>query len=196
MEKRPKYYFIKYKSKGKTFFKDQNGKKVARAKVEKSKKKVYELVQRTTIAEKQGDLRDRKKVRAQVRKAVKKTAARVFRILNVMINGEIAFAIESGYTIYTIWQGQKLNHYSTQSKMNLVLFQTELNAVFYEIMKPVIESPYYFIGHQFSDSQSYSLFNYDMMDFKEDKLLQRKTIIKAWLLFKSLAKSVWNKYFN
>jgi hypothetical protein len=140
-----KYYFIQYVKGGKTYFKNQDGRRSSRAQAEKSKKKIYIESQRKegdTIQK--GELIDRRQTKAEkVKKSQEpKQTGTELSIKNIYVSKEIQNAIEKNYTIYTKSGGVVYNHKSKQSKANALLFNNAMQERFYKKMKKKLDSPF------------------------------------------------------
>ena len=97
------YYFVKYQKSGRTYYKNQDGQRIAKAKVEKDHKKVYVEIGRT-IGDtfKKGDIISLKdfKSKVQDQTAPKVPEVSTFNVINVNLQKEISTAITQNKTIY------------------------------------------------------------------------------------------------
>jgi hypothetical protein len=193
MEK-PKYYFIRYQSKGKTYFKNQDGKRVSRDKVERAKRKVFELVQREIKGTdlKNGDLLDRQKAKAR---KVKEPEARRLPVKNIYIQREILFAMNNERDLYTKVGGETFKHSSKQSKANVILFNYELNEAFYKYLKSKIDSPVFVLSTIQSKKDNLLLIDYDSLALDEG-IKESKIVLKAFLQFRREMMLIRRKYFG
>jgi hypothetical protein len=108
-----KYFYIQYVKGGKTYFKNQDGKRASRAEAEKSKKKIFIESQRSegeTL--KKGDLIDRRKAKQkQVKEGDSSGPSTTITgtelsIKNIYVSKELQNAIEKGYKVYTMAGGK------------------------------------------------------------------------------------------
>ena len=193
MEK-PKYYFIRYQSKGKTYFKNQDGKRVSREKVERAKRKVFELVQREIKGTdlKNGDLLDRQKAKAR---KVKEPEARRLPVKNIYIQREILFAMNQERELLTKVGGETFKHSSKQSKANVILFNYEVNEAFYKYLKSKIDSPVFVLSTIQSKKDNLLLIDYDSLALDEG-IKESKIVLKAFLQFRREMLNIRRKYFG
>lgn len=191
---RPKYYFIRYQSKGKTYFKNQDGKRVSREKVERAKRKVFELVQREIKGTdlKNGDLLDRQKAKAR---KVKEPEARRLPVKNIYIQREILFAMNQERDLFTKVGGETFKHSSKQSKANVILFNYELNEAFYKYLKSKIDSPVFVLSTIQSKKDNLLLIDYDSLALDEG-IKESKIVLKAFLQFRREMMLIRRKYFG
>lgn len=193
MEK-PKYYFIRYQSKGRTYFKNQDGKRVSREKVERAKRKVFELVQREIKGTdlKNGDLLDRQKAKAR---KVKEPEARRLPVKNIYIQREILFAMNQERELLTKVGGETFKHSSKQSKANVILFNYEVNEAFYKYLKSKIDSPVFVLSTIQSKKDNLLLIDYDSLALDEG-IKESKIVLKAFLQFRREMLNIRRKYFG
>jgi len=139
-----KYYFVKYESKGRTYFKNQDGERVSRAKVESGKRKVYvELGRSIGVDFKKGDLISSREYRSQVKpqKTPKIPEVSTFNIMNVNLQKEVSTAIQQAKNIYIQKDGKTYNLKSKKSRAGLQLFISQVNTAFYKTKGKKTDSP-------------------------------------------------------
>lgn len=195
MKETKKYYFVEYKGKaGQTLYKNQDGKRVSKANVQSGKRKVYELVQNTipyTNLEK-GDLLDRRKKKAKKQKEPIK--AETLEILSVLIQKEISQAINENFEIYSKVQGVTYKHESEESKVNLLLFNYDLQGQFYKTFDELIDSPFFFLSVELALRNKIELFDWDSIELNPEIEVSDE-IEEALENFKELIEALKNKYF-
>lgn len=166
-----KYYFIQYVKGGRTYFKNQDGRRSSRAQAEKSKRKIYIESQRKegeTIQK--GELIDRRQTKAQkVKKSQEpKQTGTELSIKNIYVSKEIQNAIEKNYTIYTKSGGVVYNHKSKQSKANALLFNNAMQERFYKKMKKKLDSPFFNLKAVSSKRNKTLYIDFDSVDLDEN----------------------------
>lgn len=162
----PKRYYIKYTQKGKTYYKDQNGKRASKLKVLKSKKKVYEFIGSGQL---QGQLIDRKlKVKTQKKKQPEKGRFITFGLLNINVVSEFTLSQEKGYRQYTKNTSTSEVFYlaSKTSQANFLLFFTKVNKKFFELLKPLTDYPFFQIDLIENKGQKLSIFDFSVVSLK------------------------------
>jgi hypothetical protein len=189
------YYFYRLTLNGRTYYNNQDGKRVSKAKVESGRRKVYDLVQKsipyTDI--KEGDLIDRQKAKAI--KYKKEITAQQFSKNNVLIQREISNAIESGARIFSKSGGKVVEHRSKLSKGNLLLFNYELQEKFYNNLKKLTDSPFFNIEMKFSPTDNIYFFDWDSLEL-DDKLQASTQIVKGFKKFNDDKNDLNRKYFK
>ena len=193
-----KYYFVRYQTKGRTYYKNQDGQRVSADKVKSGRRKVYELVQREikdsdgqTIL-RNGELLDRKKAKA---KKVKEPDSRKLPVQNIFIQREILSANNKGRDIYTRVNGKTYKHESKESQANVILFNYEVNEAFYRRLKSKVASPIFVLSTMQSRKNNLLLIDYDSMQLDEG-VKESKIVLKSFLQFKNDIKNLRSKYFG
>lgn len=195
MAQAKKYFFIQYTRSGRTYYKDQDGNRVSKAKVKSGKRKVFQEASSTipfTNIQK-GDLIDRVKAKAEAKR--KLPGGTIFNVMNMMIQKEIAQIIEKGYSLYSRANGGQFQHKSDQSKVNLLLFNFELQQGFYKFLGDLIESPYFFINEIYSIKNKFGLFDWDSITLNPD-IDVNDEIEKGLSKFRKLKITLIKKYFR
>lgn len=141
--KAPQRYFVRYQQKGRIYYKDQSGKRVSKEKVEKAKRKVYQLYNSGTLA---GTLVDRKVKKADTFKNEPPRKVAMNETANVYLTKHSAQAVAKNSEIFIKAQGVTYELVNKQARNNLVLFFYELGESFYRINKKLIED----IGSEFA----------------------------------------------
>jgi hypothetical protein len=196
MEK--KYFFIRYQIKGRTYYKNQDGKRVSAQKVKTGRRKIYELVQREikgpdgTPIVKSGELLDRKKAKA---KKVKEPDNRKLPVQNIFIQREILSNQNKGRDIYTKVNGKTYKHESKESQANVILFNYEVNEAFYKRLKGKVESPIFVLSTIQSRKDNLLFIDYDSIQLDEG-VKDSKLVLKAFIQFKNDVKTLRSKYFG
>jgi ribosomal protein L31E len=195
MAQSKQYYFYRLTINGRTYYNNQDDKRVSLAKVKSSKRKVYDLVQKavpyTDI--KEGELIDRQKAKAV--KYTKEITAQQFSKNNVLIQREINNAIESGARIFSKSGGKVVEHKSKMSKGNLLLFNYELQEKFYNSLKKLTDSPFFNIEMKFSPKENIYFFDWDSLELDE-KLQASTDIVKGFNKFNNDKNDLNRKYFK
>ena len=192
------YYFIRYQSKGKTYYKNQDGQRVSAAKVKSGRRKVYELVQREIKGSdgkailKNGELLDRKKAKA---KKVKTPDNKKLPVQNIFIQREILSNQNKGRDIYTKVNGKTYKHESKESQANVILFNYEVNESFYKRLKGKVESPIFVLSTMQSRKDNLLFIDYDSIQLDEG-VKESKIVLKAFIQFKNDVKTLRSKYFG
>ncbi len=189
------YYFYRLTINGRTYYNNQDDKRVSAAKVKAGRRKVYDLVQKSVPYTdiKAGELIDRKKAKAV--KYTKEITAQQFSKNNVLIQREINNAIESGARIFSKIGKKTVEHKSKASKGNLLLFNYELQEKFYNNLKKLTDSPFFNIEMQFSPKENVYLFNWNSLEL-DDKLNASNEIVKGFKKFNKDKDDLNKKYFK
>lgn len=193
---RKKYFYIERKDKrGRTIFYNQDNKRVSKAKVQKDRKKVFIEVQATQKSIKKGTLIGKKEAK-QLNKAPKIpksiTGTRL-SIKNVYIKQYIDDAITRKYFIFSAVNGQKYGHETEESKINLLLFNYELQAAFYERMGPFLDSPFFNVNAIISPKKKIFYIDWDSIDLDSGETLS--DIDEAFEFFLLDKKAISKKYY-
>jgi hypothetical protein len=145
------YYFIRYVKSGRTYFKNQDGKRVSRAKVEKDRKKVYVEVGRS-IGDtfKKGELISLKDYKSEIKsqEAPKIPEVSTFNVINVNLQKEISQAISAEKNIFIQKDGETYKLKSKKSLAALQLFVAQVNSAFYNTIGKKTDSPLFNISIQ------------------------------------------------
>jgi hypothetical protein len=147
------YYFIKFQSKGRTYYKNQDGARVSRAKVESGRRKIFVELGRTIGPDlKKGDLISYREYRTKVKsqKPPQIPEVSTFNVMNVNLQKEVALAINQNKSIYIQKDGKTYNLKSKKSRAALQLFISQINSAFYGTIGKKTESPIFNI--QISDA--------------------------------------------
>jgi hypothetical protein len=138
------YYFIKFQKNGRTYFKNQDGQRVAKAKVESGRRKILlELGQKIGDNFKKGDLISLKDFRTQVKaqKPPKVPKVSTFNVMNVNLQKEISNALKANKKIYIQKDGKTYQLKSKKSIAALQLFTQQINSSFYKTIGKKTDSP-------------------------------------------------------
>jgi hypothetical protein len=145
------YYFIRYVKSGRTYFKNQDGKRVSRAKVEKDRKKVYVEIGRS-IGDtfKKGELISLKDYKSEIKsqEAPKIPEVSTFNVINVNLQKEISQAISAEKNIFIQKDGETYKLKSKKSLAALQLFVAQVNSAFYNTIGKKTDSPLFNISIQ------------------------------------------------
>ena len=145
------YYFIRYVKSGRTYFKNQDGKRVSRAKVEKDRKKIYVEIGRT-IGDtfKKGDLISLKDYKSEIKSqnAPQIPEVSTFNVINVNLQKEINQAISTEKNIFIQKDGETYKLKSKKSLAALQLFVAQVNSAFYNTIGKKTDSPLFNISIQ------------------------------------------------
>jgi len=151
MAAKKQYYFVRYQKSGRTYYKNQDGQRVAKAKVEKDRKKVYVEVGRTIgDSFKKGDLVSLKDYKSEVKtqQAPKVPEVSTFNVINVNLQKEISTAIAQNKTIYMQKDGETFKLKSKKAKAALQLFVAQVSSAFYNTIGKKTDSPLFNIAIQ------------------------------------------------
>lgn len=187
-----KQFFIRYTKNGKTYYKNQNGKRASAKTVKRSKKAVYVLNQRTGEIIKP----ERKKIQQRKPKQTKGKKATVLKPFNSEVSSEIKRAVEKDYKIYIKISGKTYEVKSKEAKNNLLLFNFELNSNFYQTLKKKITSPLFDLEITESKKDKTILFDLDSINLDEANLEGRPEIKAIFDEFITRTKTTFNKYFS
>jgi ribosomal protein L31E len=195
MAQQKQYYFYRLTLNGRTYYNNQDDKRVSAAKVKQSKRKVYDLVQKSVPYTdiKAGDLLDRRKAKAV--KYTKEITAQQFSKNNVLIQREINNAIESGSRIFSQIGNKIVEHKSKASKGNLLLFNYELQEKFYNNLKKLTDSPFFNIEMKFSPKDNIYFFDWNSLQL-DDNLNASAQILKGFKKFNQDKDDLNKKYFK
>lgn len=151
MANQKQYYFVRYQKSGRTYYKNQDGQRVSRAKVEKDRKKVFVEVGRT-IGEtfKKGELISLKDFKSQVNSqaAPKVPEVSTFNVINVNLQKEISTAIAQDKTIFIQKDGETYKLKTKKAKAALQLFVAQVSSAFYNTIGKKTDSPLFNISIQ------------------------------------------------
>jgi hypothetical protein len=178
-----KYFYIQYVKGGKTYFKDQDGKRTSRDKAERSKKKIVIEAQRSegeTV--KKGDLIDRRKAK---QKEVKddsggpgeRITGTELSIKNIYVSKELQNAIEKNYRVFTKAGGKLYEHKSKESKAKALLFNNAMQERFYNKLKKKLDSPFFNLKAVSSKKNKTIFIDFDSVEL--DKEVKGKRGIKT-----------------
>lgn len=175
-----KYFYIQYVKGGKTYFKNQDGKRASRKEAEKSKKKIFIESQRNegeTI--KKGALIDRRQAREKkVKKAETPTLTGTeLSIKNIYVSKELQNAIEKNYKVYTKSGGVIYEHKSKESKAKALLFNNAMQERFYNKLKKKLDSPFFNLKAVSSKKNKTIFIDFDSVEL--DKNVKGKRGIKT-----------------
>ena len=192
------YFFIRKTDKaGRTYFLNQDGKRVSKDKVQSGRRKVYDYAKRTipyTNIEK-GDLIDRVKAKSKTRKKVTFKAS-TLEIISPVIQKEISQRINEGFSIFFKTGGKTYQAISQQAKANLLLFNYELQEKFYKFVKKrKTTSPLFLMKLKVNEKDEIILFDFDSMELDEN-LKGARGIKKEFNEFQNGVDQLRKKYFN
>lgn len=189
-----KYYSYTKKIKGKTYYYNQDGKRISKEKAIRSKRPIYVMANYGTH---KGELiiPEKKKVKKTTAPKIKDTINQ-FWIKNVEISREINRAIEKGLKMYlTVTETVFLQ--SNESKANLSLFNYSVNQKFYSTIGKLIDSPFFDILILEKREKNLILFDYSKPNVESygDKN-EESEISKAANLFIKEIKKLFRKFFK
>lgn len=191
-----KYFYIERQDKrGRKIYYNQDNKRVSKAKVQQDKKKVFIEVQATQKSIKKGTLigkREAKKLN-KAPKIPKSITGSQMSIKNIYIKGFIDDAITKKYFIFSQLDGQRYGHETEESKVNLLLFNYELQAAFYEIMGPFLDSPFFNVGAVIS--QKKKIFYIDWDSIQTDWEDTDAAILEAYEMFLEQINDIAENYY-
>jgi hypothetical protein len=143
------YYFVRYVKSGRTYYKNQDGKRVSRAKVEKDRKKIYVEIGRS-IGDtfKKGELISLKdyKNKIESQEAPQIPEVSTFNVINVNLQKDISAAINAEKTIFIQKDGETFKLKSKKSIAALQLFVAQVNSAFYNTIGKKTDSPLFNIS--------------------------------------------------
>jgi hypothetical protein len=143
------YYFVRYVKSGRTYYKNQDGKRVSRAKVEKDRKKVYVEVGRSIgDSFKKGELISLKDYKSELKSQAAPQIPEVstFNVINVNLQKDISAAIAADKSIFIQKDGETFKLKSKKSKAALQLFVAQVNSAFYNTIGKKTDSPLFNIS--------------------------------------------------
>jgi hypothetical protein len=197
--KAPKYYFVKYQQNGKTFYKDQSGKRVSADKVKQSKRKVYQLYY--TGPEKNKLIENTRKksdtFQTEAPQVDQNEAA------NVYLTKHAAQAIEANSAIYVKHQGKTYELVTNEARNKLVLFFYQLGENFYRIFKKLIDDSgsgfaQFFVPEAKGIKENLSFWDLDNISIndQDDILEEFPEAEKALKKFEKEKNELFKKYFK
>ena len=190
------YFYIERKDKrGRTIFYNQDNKRVSKAKVQKDRKKVFIEVQATQKSIKKGTLIGKKEAK-QLNKAPKipkSITGTSLSIKNVYVKQYIDEAITKKYFIFSQFDNDKFGHETEESKINLLLFNYEMQAAFYENMGGVLDSPFFNITSIISPKRKIFFIDWDSIQVDAD--LVEGEILEAYEAFLRDLNAIAEKYY-
>jgi hypothetical protein len=197
MAAKKQYYFVRYVKSGRTYYKNQDGKRVARAKVKKDRKKVYIELGRTignTFLK--GDLVSLRDYKSKLKalKARKWPEVSTFNIINVNLQKDIANSISESKNIYIQRNGNIYFLRSQQSQAALHLFVNQINSHFYNTVAKVTDSPLFNI--QIQDSPKNIFYDFDSIKLNNPQLLNDQNIRAAYEEFTFLVEESFTTLFS
>lgn len=142
----PKQFYIKYTKGGRNYYTNQSGKRVSAASVKKGRKKVYTALLSGT---QKGALLEKKPKGSKYKKTKPKNNEGKylrFQLLNVNVFSEFTYYEEKRFQIGVKGEGE--NYFilkSEKSKADFLLFMAEVNKVFFDTFKKLIEYPLFWI---------------------------------------------------
>lgn len=191
-----KYFYIERQDKrGRKIYYNQDNKRVSKAKVQKDKKKVFIEVQATQKSIKKGTLigkREAKKLN-KAPKIPKSITGSQMSIKNIYIKGFIDDAITKKYFIFSELNGQRYGHETEESKVNLLLFNYELQAAFYDRMGPFLDSPFFNVGAVISQKKKIFYIDWDSITLDSGETIG--DIDEAFEFFLLDLKAIGKKYY-
>jgi hypothetical protein len=191
-----KYFYIERQDKrGRKIYYNQDNKRVSKAKVVQDKKKVFIEVQATQKSIKKGTLigkREAKKLN-KAPKIPKSITGSQMSIKNIYIKGFIDDAITKKYFIFSELNGQRYGHETEESKVNLLLFNYELQAAFYDRMGPFLDSPFFNVGAVISQKKKIFFIDWDSIQLDGGETME--DIDEAFEFFLLDLKAIGKKYY-
>lgn len=191
-----KYFYIERQDKrGRKIYYNQDNKRVSKAKVQQDKKKVFIEVQATQKSIKKGTLigkREAKKLN-KAPKIPKSITGSQMSIKNIYIKGFIDDAITKKYFIFSELNGQRYGHETEESKVNLLLFNYELQAAFYDRMGPFLDSPFFNVGAVISQKKKIFYIDWDSITLDSGETIG--DIDDAFEFFLLDLKAIGKKYY-
>jgi hypothetical protein len=191
-----KYFYIERQDKrGRKIYYNQDNKRVSKAKVQQDKKKVFIEVQATQKSIKKGTLigkREAKKLN-KAPNIPKSITGSQMSIKNIYIKGFIDDAITKKYFIFSELNGQRYGHETEESKVNLLLFNYELQAAFYDRMGPFLDSPFFNVGAVISQKKKIFYIDWDSITLDSGETIG--DIDEAFEFFLLDLKAIGKKYY-
>lgn len=143
------YYFVRYVKSGRTYYKNQDGKRVSKAKVEKDRKKIFVEIGRTIGDNfKKGELISLKDYKSSIKSQTAPEIPEVstFNVINVNLQKDISAAIAADKTIFIQKDGETFKIKSKKAKAALQLFVAQVNSAFYNTIGKKTDSPLFNIS--------------------------------------------------
>lgn len=196
MANKKKYFFIERKDKiNRTIYYNQDNKRVSKAKVIKDKKKVFIEVQYTQKSIKKGTLIGKKEAKQlnktpEIPKSITGTS---LSIKNIYVKQYIDEAITKKYFIFSQFDNEKFGHETEESKINLLLFNYEMQAAFYDNMNDVLDSPFFNITAVISPIREIFYIDWDSIQIDAD--LVEGEILEAYEAFLRDLNKIAKKYY-
>lgn len=194
MKQPKKYFFVRYSKGGKTFYRNQDGKKVSKATAISSKKRIFDEI---GSGSKKGELAPRKpeKVKAQSKKRPSIPEVSNFEVLNVEIEREIKRAVEDDLKIYIEKNGKVIQLISEKAKAAFLLYNSQNNKNWFDKLKKKVEYPLRVV--QLSEDENGNiLINLDSSRISKPELLSDGTIKKAYSEYEEEENKLFKKYFD
>lgn len=187
-----KYFFIRFTKKGRTYYKNQDGKQVSAEKVKSGKRPVYDLVQKGPD---KGKLIKPERASIKPEKRPKTPKVSNFEVKNTDIAREINRAVKKGYEMYIEKNGKVYKLEGKKAIGNFALYNYSNNQNFYRNMKKKTDSPLYKIGIS-EDAKGkrivFSLTN----ELKNEELNSAPEIKKAMDEFSREEDKIFKKFFK
>ena len=191
-----KYFYIERQDKrGRKIYYNQDNKRVSKAKVVQDKKKVFIEVQATQKSIKKGTLIGKKEAKKlnKAPKIPKSITGSQMSIKNIYIKAFIDDAITKKYFIFSELNGQRYGHETEESKVNLLLFNYELQAAFYDRMGPFLDSPFFNVGAVISQKKKIFFIDWDSITLDSGETIG--DIDEAFEFFLLDLKAIGKKYY-
>lgn len=168
-KERKKYYYTRKTLKGKTYFSDQDGQRIAKKNLKKGRPVYITAAWNIENVAKKGEAiktseRGKKK---EVKKFPPKHA-RIVEQQNFNVSAEISDAIKTGKDLYSKVKGRTYKHESNKSKMDMLLFFYELNEAFYHRFKKLIDSPIFHVKTIISEKNKLFFADFDSIRIDEN----------------------------
>jgi hypothetical protein len=188
-----KRFFIEYVVRGRTYYRDQDGKRASKDKVKRAKRKVFIEVQKG--AEK--GIYERKKASTTKEKNVL-SKSKDLSIFGHKVQGELTRAKQKGIETFLTIDGKTYKITSEQAKQNLFLFNHEFNQLVYKRLKKNenIDSFYFDVSIKENKKTNQILFDFDALDFHEDEFAEFPDILKTLKDLRQQSKELFKKYFK
>ena len=197
MAQKKQYYFVQYQYKGRTYYKNQDGKKVSAAKVKAGKRKVYLQYK---SGEFKGQLIDRRQKKSSTFKTPPPRKAKIFSVANVYLVSNASFAIESNAAIFITAEQTDHELVSNEARNKLVLFFYRMGDLFYKIFRKEVEEislARFFIGEGRGIKDNFWIWDIDYLEIdNEDKFMEDDEIAPKIERFKKEVFSLFDQYFR
>lgn len=188
-----KYYYVRYQYGGKTYYKNQDGKRSSAAQAKKAKKPIYDTYLRGPD---KGQIIIPDKTRVEKTAKPKIPSVSKFNSKNVQLSKEINRAIQKQYKIYVERKGKTYELKSKKAIANFGLFNFGLNQSFYRHLKKKTDSPFFNIEISEDVRGKKILFSLDSLELNQEALKNAPDVKQAYEEFTRESDQIFNKFFS